>query len=100
MHRYGVRTLFGTVVVDTILGGGDGAEGRKALRGLIVENVAGRQAVFAKQFIDCSGNADVLHRAGGRFTVRRKARKRDGEIDVDVGGGMRALFFHPRPATG
>ena len=60
--KYGVRCLFATWVVDTIVEGG-------AIRGVFVENVGGRQVVLAKRVIDCSGNAYVLHRAGGRFTV-------------------------------
>lgn len=57
-----MRCLFATVVVEAIM------EDQK-LTGVLVENIAGRQALLAGVCVDCSGNADVLHRAGGRFTV-------------------------------
>ena len=37
-----------------------------SLQGVIVENKSGRQAVFAKVILDCTGDADVVHLAGGR----------------------------------
>ena len=84
VNKYGVRCLFGTLVCDTILqpepaslsSNGHGQAQAQAtaprdsrLTGVIIENVAGRQVIWSKRAIDCSGNADVLHRAGGRFTL-------------------------------
>lgn len=41
------------------------AEGKiKRIQALIVETKSGRQAIRAKSFIDCSGDADVAHFAG------------------------------------
>lgn len=37
------------------------------VRGVVVANKAGRNAVFAKRTIDCSGDADVAYRAGVPF---------------------------------
>ncbi|MGB7318435.1 MAG: FAD-dependent oxidoreductase [Planktotalea sp.] len=35
-----------------------------AIKGVIVESKAGREAILAKVVIDCTGDADVAHRAG------------------------------------
>ncbi len=37
------------------------------LSGLIIENKSGRQVVFAKQFIDCTGDADLLAFSGSHY---------------------------------
>ncbi|QDZ21661.1 FAD dependent oxidoreductase [Chloropicon primus] len=70
--RHGVRCLFATWVADTIVEASPGSSSGDpvpCLKGVYVENVAGRQAILAERVVDCTGNADVLHRAGGRFTV-------------------------------
>jgi hypothetical protein len=41
----------------------------KELRGVIIENVAGRLAIFAKRVVDATGNGDVLARANGSFEI-------------------------------
>jgi hypothetical protein len=53
----GVDILLGTQVVD-VLKDGD------AVKGVIVENKSGRQAILADVVIDASGDADVAARAG------------------------------------
>lgn len=52
-----VQLLLHTVVADAIV-----EEGR--IRGVIVENKGGRQALFASAVVDTSGDADVALRAG------------------------------------
>lgn len=52
--------LYLTMVTKAIM------EGRK-LKGVIIENKSGRQAVFAKQFIDCTGDADLLEFSGSHY---------------------------------
>jgi hypothetical protein len=68
MTEAGVEFLFNTLVTQPIMAG-------NALRGAILENKAGRQAVFAKVVIDATGDADVAFRAGA---VCGKGRERDG----------------------
>ena len=46
--------------VDTI------QEGDKVL-GIVFESKQGRQAILAKQVVDCTGDADVLYQAGGDY---------------------------------
>ncbi len=55
-----VSTLYLTMVTRAIMDG-------KKLIGLIIENKSGRQAVFAKQFIDATGDADLLEYTGASY---------------------------------
>ena len=57
----GVKPLLHTLVVDAIVRDGK-------IEGVIIENKTGRSAVQAKRVIDCSGDADVAHHAGCRYT--------------------------------
>lgn len=52
-----VSILLGTHVVDVVMDG-------NVVRGVIVENKSGRQAILADVVIDASGDADVAARAG------------------------------------
>jgi len=56
----GVDILFHTYFCDAVL------EGRR-LRGVIVENKSGRQALMGRVVVDASGDADVAARAGAPF---------------------------------
>ena len=57
MEEAGVELLLHCWFADVIM------EGRK-VRGVIVESKSGREAIFAKTVIDCTGDADVASRAG------------------------------------
>jgi hypothetical protein len=56
----GVNLLFHTWCCDSIVQGG-------AIKGVIVENKSGRQALLAKTVVDASGDGDVAARAGAPF---------------------------------
>ncbi len=56
----GVDLMLHTWFCDTIVDAG-------AVRGVIVENKSGRQALMAKVVIDASGDGDVAARAGAEF---------------------------------
>jgi len=60
--KYGVKCLLHTWVADVITEG-------NAVRGVIVENVDGRSAIMAKNVVDCTGNGDVMARAGAEFRI-------------------------------
>jgi hypothetical protein len=64
----GVDLLFHTYFSDAIREG-------EAVRGVIVENKSGRQALLAKCVVDASGDGDVAARAGAPFwqTVKDEA---------------------------
>ncbi len=57
-----VEVLFYTHVTDVISDNGE-------IKGVIIENKAGRQAVLARRTIDCTGDGDVCARAGAAFTL-------------------------------
>lgn len=45
---------------------------RDRVRGLVVENKSGRQALLAKAVVDCTGDADVAARAGATYVMGRE----------------------------
>ena len=47
---------------------------RKNIKGIIVENKSGRQAVMGKVFIDCTGDADIAFRSGAACLYSRADR--------------------------
>ena len=66
--EYGVELLLHTVFIDPIVA-------EKRLRGVIVHNKGGLQAIRAQVTVDCSADADVAARAGVPF---RQGRDADG----------------------
>ena len=64
----GVGLLFHTYFCDTIVEGG-------LVRGVVVENKSGRQALLGRATVDASGDGDVAARAGAAFwqTVKDEA---------------------------
>ena len=74
MEEAGVRLLLHSLLVDVVaedpctrakLGAGPGA----LVKGLVVENKAGRQVVLGRCFIDATGDGDVAARSGAPFVV-------------------------------
>ncbi|MCL4532383.1 MAG: FAD-dependent oxidoreductase, partial [Actinobacteria bacterium] len=66
----GAQLLLYTLVTDALV-----TEG--AIRGVIVENKSGRQAILAKTVVDATGDADVAARAG---VPTVKGREKDGRM--------------------
>lgn len=60
MEKYGVKVLFHTYITSAIMEG-------KEVKGVIIENKSGRQAVFAKRIVDCTGDGDVIAYTGAPF---------------------------------
>lgn len=60
----GVHVLFHTFAVDAIAQ-------NSTVKGVIIENKGGRQAILARRVIDCSGDADIAARAGCDFQIGR-----------------------------
>ena len=77
-QQAGVQVMLHTFVSDVIL-----AEGR--IRAVIVESKSGRQAVVGKVFVDATGDADVVVRAGAATTHGRP---------FDGRGESMGSFFH------
>lgn len=62
MEEAGVRLLLHSLMVDVI-------KDDNILRGIVVENKSGRQAILAKMFVDATGDGDVAAKAGVPFVV-------------------------------
>ncbi len=62
MMEHKVKCLLHTWVADAIVEDNQ-------IKGVIIENVDGRQVILAKNIIDCTGNGDVFARAGEEFTI-------------------------------
>jgi hypothetical protein len=62
MVEAGVHVLVNTVCVGAITNG-------SLIKGVIIENRTGRQAVLAKSFVDSTAYGDLAARAGAEFTV-------------------------------
>ncbi|MBN1903213.1 FAD-dependent oxidoreductase [Candidatus Sumerlaeota bacterium] len=60
----GVKILYSTLFSDVISENG-------AVKGIIIENKGGRQAILANRIIDATGDADVAFRAGCPFESGR-----------------------------
>lgn len=65
LRSAGVRFLFYTWTSDTIVEDG-------CVKGVIIENKSGRQAVLADVIIDASGDGDVAVRAGAKYVIGRE----------------------------
>jgi hypothetical protein len=61
LDEAGVYVCVNTRLTDVIMKG-------KRVDGVILESRAGREAIFAKSFIDCTGYGDLAAGAGAKFT--------------------------------
>ncbi|MBE0627515.1 MAG: FAD-dependent oxidoreductase [Burkholderiales bacterium] len=64
LEEAGVRAQYGSAFVDVVV---KSHAGRDSITEVIVENASGRQAIRGKVFIDGSGTAEVVARAGAPF---------------------------------
>ncbi len=78
----GVDVFFHTWFADTIVEDGN-------VRGVIVENKSGRQAMMASVVVDASGDGDVAARAGATFwqTVKDEAPRLNDALMYRIGFG-------------
>jgi hypothetical protein len=65
MRENKVSLLLHSLAVDVIKKG-------KAVKGVVVENVSGRQTIYGKVIIDCTGEGEVAARAGAPYEVLPK----------------------------
>jgi hypothetical protein len=68
LDEAGVKMLFHTLAVKPVVES-------DVIRGIIIENKSGRQAILAKRVIDCTGDGDIAARSGAPY---EKGRKQDG----------------------
>ena len=82
----GVRPLLHSLAVDVIR-----ADGK--LRGIIVENKAGRQAILAKRIIDGTGDADIIKLAGGPWQKTPREKMMAVTVMFSCSGVNKARFL-------
>ena len=70
LQQAGVEILNYTWIVDTIMEG-------KRVRGVVIQNKSGRQAILAKTVVDATGDADVAAAAGAEYV---KGREKDNKM--------------------
>jgi hypothetical protein len=70
MNEASVEVLTYTWVVEPIMDG-------NRIKGVIVQNKSGRQAILAKTVVDCTGDADIASAAGAEFV---KGREKDAKM--------------------
>ena len=104
MEEAGVKLLLHSLIVDVIKDGDD-------IRGIIVENKSGRQAVLGKIVVDATGDGDVAAKAGAPFVLgvgpddlkikELEARLNDGMItevilatNPNTEGEATAMYLH------
>ena len=69
IEEAGAKLLLHTWIAGTIVKG-------RSVKGIIVENKSGRQAILAKVVVDATGDGDVAARAGCAYEI---GRKKDGK---------------------
>jgi hypothetical protein len=65
MRENNVNLLLHSLAVDV-------AKDGRQVKGVIVENVSGRQTIFGKVIIDCTGEGDIAARAGAPYEILPK----------------------------
>lgn len=85
LEEAGVEMLFYTMASRPIVED-------NVVKGVIIENKSGRQAVLSHVLVDCTGDADLAYRAGAPTTVGRESDHkmrpmtllfRMGNVDID-----------------
>jgi len=97
VEEAGAKLLLHTLVVAPVL------EGRK-VKGVIVENKSGRQAILADVVIDATGDGDVAARAGATFQMKDRDHIQPGTLifrvdNVNVDKIRLAIAENPEGAT-
>lgn len=71
----GVKLLYYTYITDVIVENGN-------IKGIIVENKAGRSAILAKRVVDCTGDGDVCVKAGALYNKGNAETGKNQPISV------------------
>ena len=97
VEEAGVKVLFHTIVAAPIMDG-------NRIKGVIVENKSGRQAILANVVVDATGDADVAARAGSPFEIKERREIQPGNLmfrmdKVNVDKIRLAVAQDPNSAT-
>jgi len=68
LKKAGVKLLLHSWIVDV-------TKEKDVIKGIVVENKSGRQAILGKVFVDATGDGDVAARAGAPFEICQVANK-------------------------
>ena len=79
MQETGVHLLLHSLAVDVLKHGNH-------VKGVIVENTSGRQIVFGKIIIDCTGEGDISVKAGAPYEQMPKDKLQPHTISFTVDG--------------
>jgi len=79
MRENGVNLLLHSLAVDVV-------KEQSAIRGVIVENVSGRQAVLGKIVIDCTGEGEIAARAGAPYEILPRDRMEPHSLSFTADG--------------
>jgi len=72
LHKAGVKLLLHTIAVQPVMED-------NIIKGAIIENKSGRQAIMAKRVVDATGDGDIAARAGAPF---KKGRDQDEKMQT------------------
>jgi hypothetical protein len=79
MRENGVHLLLRSLAVDVLKEG-------KTAKGIVVENVSGRQTIFGKVIIDCTGEGEVAARAGAPYEILPKDQMEPHSLSFTADG--------------
>jgi hypothetical protein len=79
MRENGVHLLLHALAVDVI-------KQEKAITGVVVEHVSGREAIFGSVIIDCTGEGDIAARAGAPFEFLPKEQMEPHSLSFTADG--------------
>lgn len=86
VEEAGIKPMLHRMFVAPIMEG-------DAIRGVIVESKAGREAILAKRVIDATGDADVAHRAGAPTHMHPKAEMMSASVMFSMCGVNKTRFI-------
>jgi len=86
VEESGVKPLLHRLCVAPIVENG-------AIRGVITESKAGREAIIAKRIIDATGDADVAARAGAPFHKTAKEKMMSASVMFSMSGVNKQRFI-------
>jgi hypothetical protein len=79
VEESGAKSLMNTWVVDALVE-------KQEVKGIIIENKSGRQAILADVVIDASGDADIAVKAGSPFFLQENDLRLPSTMGFRIGG--------------
>ena len=79
MQENNVKLLLHSLAVDVVKEG-------KTVKGVVVENVSGRQTILGKVIIDCTGEGEIAARAGAPYEILPKDQMEPHSLSFTADG--------------